>query len=167
MGNTFASSSLTKAINISAIFSADMLRPTSSDLAAAMISSLVRKPLLSLSNFLKARRSRICLKRQHYKFNNKSRYEPPHDKPTICAPSEDSDQPKDPSFLHADSEDSDQTADAQADLSLRWAHSHFVCFVMRWLMYSETLKTQYFTSMFDAEFQEGIGFSLGNFKQKQ
>ena len=42
-----------------------------------------------------------------------------------------------------DSEDSDQTgqmprliwsdwADAQADLSLHWAHSHFVCFVMRW-----------------------------------
>ena len=28
---------------------------------------------------------------------------------------------KDPSFLHAD---------AQADLSLRWAHSHFVGFVM-------------------------------------
>ena len=61
-----------------------------------------------------------------------------------CAPSEDSDQPghppslsesslcaqwvaKDPSFLHADSED---WADAQADLSLRWAHTHFVGFVM-------------------------------------
>ena len=38
---------------------------------------------------------------------------------------------KDTSFLHADSEDS---ADAQADLSLRWAHSHFVDFVMRWLI---------------------------------
>ena len=23
--------------------------------------------------------------------------------------------------------------DSQADLSLRWAHIHFVCFVMRWL----------------------------------
>ena len=34
---------------------------------------------------------------------------------------------KDPSFLHADSED---WADAQADLSLRWVHSHFVGFVM-------------------------------------
>ena len=39
---------------------------------------------------------------------------------------------KDPSFLHVYSEDSDQTglwsdwADAQADLSLRWAHTHFV-----------------------------------------
>ena len=40
-------------------------------------------------------------------------------------------------FLHADSEDSDQTgrmprsdwADAHADLSLRWAHTHFVGFV--------------------------------------
>ena len=34
-------------------------------------------------------------------------------------------------FLHADSEDSD----AQADLSLRWAHSQFVGFVMRQLIY--------------------------------
>ena len=64
---------------------------------------------------------------------------------TECSPSEDSDQPghppslirvfacvqwvaKDPSFLHADSEDSEQTA--QFDLSLRWAHSHIVGFVM-------------------------------------
>ena len=36
-----------------------------------------------------------------------------------CAPSEDSDQPGHP-----------PRADAQADLSLRWAHSHFVGFVM-------------------------------------
>ena len=36
---------------------------------------------------------------------------------------------KDPSFLHADREDSDQTG-AQDDLSLCWAHSHFVGFVM-------------------------------------
>ena len=36
---------------------------------------------------------------------------------------------KDPSFLHANSEDSwSDWADAQADLSLRWAHSHFVGF---------------------------------------
>ena len=35
---------------------------------------------------------------------------------------------KDPRFLQADSEDSDQT-----DLSLRWAHPHFVGFVMSWL----------------------------------
>ena len=34
------------------------------------------------------------------------------------------------------SEDSDQTGcDDQADLSLRWAHCHFVGFVMRWLIY--------------------------------
>ena len=37
---------------------------------------------------------------------------------------------KDPSFLHADSENWSDWADAQADLSLRWAHSHFVGFVM-------------------------------------
>ena len=38
---------------------------------------------------------------------------------------------EDPSFLHVDSEEwSDQ-----ADLSLRWAHSHFVGFAMRWLKF--------------------------------
>ena len=36
-------------------------------------------------------------------------------------PSEDSDQPGHP-------------LDAQADLSLRWVYSHFVGFVMRWLI---------------------------------
>ena len=41
---------------------------------------------------------------------------------------------KDPSFLHADSEDWSDRADAQADLSLRWAHSHIVGFVMRRLI---------------------------------
>ena len=40
---------------------------------------------------------------------------------------------KDPSFLHADSEDWSDWANAQADLSLRWAHPHFVGFVMSWL----------------------------------
>ena len=35
-----------------------------------------------------------------------------------------------PSFLLVDNED----LDAQADLSLRWAHSHFVGFVMSWLI---------------------------------
>ena len=63
-----------------------------------------------------------------------------------CAPSEDSDQPghppslirvfavrsmaKDPCFLHADSKVWSDWADAQADLSLRWAHTHFFGFVM-------------------------------------
>ena len=37
---------------------------------------------------------------------------------------------KDTSFLHADSDDWSDWADAQADLSHRWAHSHFVGFVM-------------------------------------
>ena len=39
---------------------------------------------------------------------------------------------KDPSFLHADSEGSD----AKADLGLRWAHTHFVGFVMSRLKYT-------------------------------
>ena len=37
---------------------------------------------------------------------------------------------KDPRFLHADSEDWSDWAYAQADLSLRWAHTQFVGFVM-------------------------------------
>ena len=37
---------------------------------------------------------------------------------------------KDPKFLHADNEDWSFWADAQADLNLRWAHTHFVGFVM-------------------------------------
>ena len=43
---------------------------------------------------------------------------------------------KDPSFLHADSEDSDQTGRMpRADMSLRWAHTHFVGFFMSRLSY--------------------------------
>ena len=34
-------------------------------------------------------------------------------------------------------------ADAQADLSLCWAHSHFVGFVMRWLIYSVKISVTY------------------------
>ena len=37
---------------------------------------------------------------------------------------------KDPSFLHAYSEDWSDWVDARADLSLRWAHTRFVGFVM-------------------------------------
>ena len=33
-----------------------------------------------------------------------------------------------------DSEDLSEWVDAQADLSLRWAHTHFVDFVMSWLI---------------------------------
>ena len=33
-------------------------------------------------------------------------------------------------FLHADREDSDHWADGQADLSLRWANTYFVGFVI-------------------------------------
>ena len=74
--------------------------------------------------------------------------EPPHDKTNImtcakrslksaCASAQSGQSSlcaqwvvNDPSFLYADSEDSDQTgrsdwADAQADLSLRWAHMSF------------------------------------------
>ena len=77
--------------------------------------------------------------------------EPPHDKTNkmACAPSEDSDQPgHSPSLirvfavrmkkawvlsypLSAQRRLWSDWADAQADLSLRWVHSHFVGFVMR------------------------------------
>ena len=42
---------------------------------------------------------------------------------------------KDPSFFHADSKDWSVWADAQVDLSLPWAHTHFVGFVMLWFNY--------------------------------
>ena len=44
---------------------------------------------------------------------------------------------KDLSFLHVNNEDSDQTGRIpRLILSLRWAHSHFVGFVMRRLIYT-------------------------------
>ena len=70
-----------------------------------------------------------------------------------CAPSEDSDQPGHPPSLirvfavhmkkawvlsyplSAQRRLWSDWAEAQADLSLRWAHSHFVGFVMSWLNY--------------------------------
>ena len=83
-------------------------------------------------------------------------YEPPHDKTNkmVCAPSEDSDQPGHPPSLirvftvrmkkawflsyplSAQRRLWSDWADAQADLSLRWAYSHFVGFVMRWFILS-------------------------------
>ena len=71
-----------------------------------------------------------------------------------CAPSEDSDQPGHsprlirvfaacmkklwvPSYpLSAQRRLWSDWADAQADLSLRWAHTHFIGFVMLWLKYA-------------------------------
>ena len=81
-------------------------------------------------------------------------YEPPRDKTNkmACAPSEDSDQPGHPPSLirvfavrmkkalvlsyplSAQRRLWSDWADAQADLSLRWAHSHFVGFVTRRLI---------------------------------
>ena len=42
---------------------------------------------------------------------------------------------KDPRFLHGDSEDWSDWVYAQADLSLRWAHTRFIDFVMSRLNY--------------------------------
>ena len=84
------------------------------------------------------------------------RYEPRHDKTNkmACAPSEDSDQPGHPPSLirvfavhmkkafmvlsyplSAQRRLWSDWAEAQADLSLRWANSHFVRFVTSWLIY--------------------------------
>ena len=82
-------------------------------------------------------------------------YEPPHNKTNkmACAPSEDSAQPGHlPSLIRvfavrmkkawvisypssAQRRLWSDWADAQADLSLGWPDSHFVCFVMRWLIF--------------------------------
>ena len=84
----------------------------------------------------------------------KHAFEPPLDKTNklACAPSEDSDQPGHPPSLirvfavhikkawvlsyplSAQRRLWSDWADAQADPSLRWAHCHFVCFVMRRLI---------------------------------
>ena len=83
-------------------------------------------------------------------------FELPHDKTNkmICAPSEDSDQPGHlPSLIRVFAVCMKKAwvlscplsaqrilwsdwADAQADLSLRWAHSHFVSFVIRLLIWA-------------------------------
>ena len=83
--------------------------------------------------------------------------EPPHDKTNemACAPNEDSDQPgHSPSLirvfvgpvkkpwvlsypLSAQRRFWSDWADVQADLNLRWVHSHFVGFVVRRLKYHE------------------------------
>ena len=52
-----------------------------------------------------------------------------------CAPIEDSEQPgRSPSLVRVFAVRI-KKADAQADLSLRWAHSHFVGFVTRRLIF--------------------------------
>ena len=72
-----------------------------------------------------------------------------------CASSKDSDQPGHPPSLisvfavrklgslathWAHSEDWSDWVNAQADLGLRWAHTHFVGFVMSWLIYCRNLR---------------------------
>ena len=58
---------------------------------------------------------------------------------------------KDPSFLHADSEDRSDWVDAQADLSLCWAYSHFVGFDMMrliWLLWCVVISRQYMSVLY-------------------
>ena len=104
--------------------------------------------------------------------------EPPYDKTKkmACTPSEDSDQPGHPASLirvfavcmkkawvhsyplSAQRRLWSDWADAQADLSLCLAHSHFVGFVMRWLKLllfqskCQSLGTVYCNSISESEF---------------
>ena len=91
----------------------------------------------------------------------------PHDKTNkmACAPSEDSDQPGHPPSLirvftarmkkawgliypsRAQRRLWSDWADAQADLCLCWTHSHFVGFVMRWLLLFKVLSDIQITVM--------------------
>ena len=95
---------------------------------------------------------------QNIIFDRKSYYEPPRDKTnkTVCVPSEDSDQPGHPPSpirvfavrvkkpwvlscpLSAQRRLWSGWADAQADLSLHWAHTHFVGFVTSRLLYEKS-----------------------------
>ena len=93
---------------------------------------------------------------QNIIFDRKSYYEPPRDKTKkmVCAPSEDSDQPGHPPSLirvfavrvkkpwiiscPLSAQRRSDWADAQADLNLRLAHTHFVGFVMSWLLYEKS-----------------------------
>ena len=99
-------------------------------------------------------RSLTLLSGCRYRFEDSQRFEPPHDKTNkmICVPSEDSDQPGHLASLvsvfavrmkkawvlsyplSAQRRLRSDWVDAQADPSLHWAHSHFVGFIMRWLI---------------------------------
>ena len=96
-----------------------------------------------------------CPKMGHGTLGKYGLNEPPHDKinKVACAPNEDSDQPGYPPSLirvfavrlkkawvlsyplSAQRRLWSHWADAQADLSLRWVHTHFVGFVMSRLKY--------------------------------
>ena len=113
--------------------------------------------LFNLELMWKKRKSTLPKAALNYLFVlalNASLFEPPHDKTNkmACAPSEDSDQHGHPPSLirvftfcmkkawvlsypfSTKQRLWSDWADAQADPSLRWAHSHFVGFVIRWLI---------------------------------
>ena len=56
-------------------------------------------------------------------------------------------------------------ADAQADLSLRWAHSHFVGFVMRWLIRSVNILDSVWHTLDLQTFCEVLGHKFQNFEE--
>ena len=103
----------------------------------------------------KSHHDRKCHNQRSQPFSNikrKRRNKPPHDKTNKMAraPNEDSDQPGHPpvwsvwsvfavlSYPLSASKDSDQPGRIPRLICLRWAHSHFVGFVMRLLKYVQT-----------------------------
>ena len=107
-----------------------------------------------ISAKLKIHRSKKKKKKKYNKFKKTKSFEPPHDKTNkmsvrpakthtslgirpvwseslLCAQW----VAKYPGFLHADSEDWSDWADAQTGLSLHWAHTHFVGFVVSQLFF--------------------------------
>ena len=109
-------------------------------------------------------------------------YEPPHDKTNkmACAPTEDSDQPGHPPSLirvflvrmrkawvlsyplSAQRRLWSDCADAQADLSLRWAQCYFVCFVMSRLIWLDSRDVRVWQSELSRKFNCSAKTSVGN-----
>ena len=55
---------------------------------------------------------------------------------------------KDPSCLHADSEGSDQTGQMPRLICLRWAHTHFVGFVMSRLIFRSVVRADKYSIIY-------------------
>ena len=113
-----------------------------------------------------------------------SSFAPPRDKTNkmICAPSEDSDQPGHPPSLirvfiarmkkawvlscplSSQRRLWSDWADAQADLSLHWAHSHCVCFVLMRLIFLLFVLCMFYWSWTAPEPRARIVYTLNRFK---
>ena len=121
-------------------------------------SSNLSRPVSDCWNCLRNKTWKLMVSLKKFKIKTN---ELPHEKTNkmACAPNEDSDQPgHSPSLnrvfavhmkkawvlsnpLSAQQGLRSDWAGAQTDLSLRWGHSHFVGFVMRWLKSNSKMST--------------------------